>query len=279
MTMTYYCEDDDIFTTSESLEDSEDVNDVFNGPDTSSSKDIDEDDLCNIYSRISLKDVIAKVVSDLSAICEDCDVEMMFEDPNNSDFLYDPIKIPLEKYIQRIIQLTKIEIDHPCAKTLVIMAYIYIMRIHTENQKDKLISKLNLHRMTFICLMIASKMSCDIPYNNLYYARISGTFSCAAVNNMEIECLNVLHWELNVTVEECKSVMSKLFPDLMTQSPQPKKINDNIPIPYSGKFIALHKGFGWSLSQFRTRMNNRFVVKQRKVQYKERGFGDKNRKS
>lgn len=115
--------------------------------------------------------------------------------PSYEEFKNEPTNIPLETYIKRVLKLTRSEPQ--CA----LMAVVYIERM--KNTCPGLeISQTNVRRIVFTAMLIASKVIQDIPYNNKFWAAISGTYAVNKVNKMEIDMLMLMDWKTNVDEKE-----------------------------------------------------------------------------
>jgi len=116
------------------------------------------------------------------------------DDPAMAVFASEPT-VPMDDYIRRIIKLTRLPEEG------VLAALIYLERI-VRAYPQLSVTTLNIHRLFLTAAMLASKMMLDIPYQNTFWARVSGTYSTAALNQMELELLPLLDFNLYVSDEE-----------------------------------------------------------------------------
>ncbi|KAG0054817.1 hypothetical protein BGZ83_010379 [Gryganskiella cystojenkinii] len=84
------------------------------------------------------------------------------------------------------------------------------------------INSFNIHRLLIVCLMVAAKFTSDHFYSNGRYAKVGG-LSLLELNQLELEFLFTIRFELNVKEEELQRVGNALlrFRDKeMTPAPQ-----------------------------------------------------------
>ena len=115
-------------------------------------------------------------------------------DPGYEHFANEPVRVPLRTYIQRIVKLARTE------PSCIILAGSFLGRLAAFGD-GVTISDNNVRRLTFVAVMLASKFLHDIPYTNKFWARISGTYSLAEVNQMELDMLHLLDFDLNMSRE------------------------------------------------------------------------------
>lgn len=159
---------------------------------------VDNPDLLSVAAQNAARHILAKV---------DRTLVLDVDHPSYADFKNEPVNVPLDIYITRLVKLFKSD------ATIVAAAVIYMDRLLANNERLKL-TEVNTHRLTFLCLMAASKVMSDIPYNNKYMARVSGTWSLPRVNKMEHEFLRLINFELYVSREESSRTIRRLTTDM-----------------------------------------------------------------
>lgn len=142
--------------------------------------------------------------------------------------------VPIISYLQRLRE------QSCCSNVCFIMVYVYIVRIlnnldepythctpmttrfhspmHVRSMSpssgtNNPISVLTIHRLVLACLVVASKHTDDVYYNNLFYAKIGG-ISLLEMNKLEIEVMSLLQCHLNIKEEElwaCWNAMCSEF--------------------------------------------------------------------
>ena len=103
-------------------------------------------------------------------------------------------KISLSEYIDRMIRYC------PASEATYTVMYIYLDRI-ANSSDEAFINKHTLHRLVLAAFVVASKYCDDVFETNSYYARVGG-ISVAEINNLEIEFLSRLHFDLFVPLNE-----------------------------------------------------------------------------
>lgn len=100
----------------------------------------------------------------------------------------------LHQHIVRVAKETRIE---PAAMAA---AVIYIERILTQHHALSL-SEVNASRMALVAMLVAAKITTDMPYSNKWWAKVSGEFTLDDLNAMEIEFIKLLGFQ-NLHIEE-----------------------------------------------------------------------------
>ena len=117
------------------------------------------------------------------------------------DCIYIP-EISIKDYMLRIYNYSK------CNNVCSLSSYINLKILI-----DKGIIKLtiyNIHRLLLISIMIFSKFYDDDYYSNLYWSRIGG-ISLEDLNNLEIEYLNLLDYNININTEKYEKYNTLFF--------------------------------------------------------------------
>lgn len=120
-----------------------------------------------------------------------------------NDFSSEPIQIPLDQYIGRLIRLFK------CDPVIVLLALKYIEKILSTYNTLQL-TQYNIRRIVFIACMLVTKVVEDVPYSNKQWSEKSGTYSVYQVNKMEREMLILLNHTLMITKEHISEYLSEL---------------------------------------------------------------------
>jgi len=105
---------------------------------------------------------------------------------------HQPSPISIKNYLKRIHQY--LHFSHYGDEAFV-LGLVYMQR-STSTWSD-----LNLHRLLFVAIMIATKMHNDFTFKNSYYARVAG-LPVAEVNDLEARLLKMLDWDTFVQPEE-----------------------------------------------------------------------------
>ena len=126
----------------------------------------------------------------LTDICEESSKD---KDTNNK--LIKPFiskKIPsisIEKYLERLISHTKMEIS------TLILILIYIDKI-CKNNKFRL-NYFNIHKLIVTSMLISIKYNEDDFFSNSFYAKVGGV-SITELNHLEYEFLSLIDFDLYV---------------------------------------------------------------------------------
>ena len=138
---------------------------------------------------------------------------------NNSDFNNDPSHIPLGTYLRRVAKLSMPAGVHEDnsdfvynSKMCIVYMYLYIQMFMKENVY---LYKNTVCRVCFVGFMMAHKIIHDIPYNNRFFAAISGTWGNPQVNRMEIEFMKMLDWKICLSQNDIISFIQKYNTDNM----------------------------------------------------------------
>ncbi len=81
-----------------------------------------------------------------------------------------------------------------CSESCYIVALLYIDRIVQKHSNLK-VTRLNVHRLYLIAMVLAIKFNEDNYYTNEYYSSVGG-ISCEEVNQLESEMLQLLKYDL-----------------------------------------------------------------------------------
>ena len=126
----------------------------------------------------------------LTDICEESSKD---KDTNNKlikPFLSKKIpSISIEKYLERLISHTKMEIS------TLILILIYIDKI-CKNNKFRL-NYFNIHKLIVTSMLVSIKYNEDDYFSNSFYAKVGGV-SITELNHLEYEFLSLIDFELYV---------------------------------------------------------------------------------
>jgi hypothetical protein len=101
--------------------------------------------------------------------------------------------IPIFEYISRLRRYSS------CSDTCFIAAVIYLDL--AQQLSGIFVDSLNVHRLLVTCVMVASKFLDDKCQRNMVYAEIGG-LSVMELNQLEVELLKSIHFNLNITPEQ-----------------------------------------------------------------------------
>ena len=120
-------------------------------------------------------------------------------------------KISLPQYLQRIMHYC------PTTRSAYIVSFIYLHRVAAKCGHD-FIHTNSIHRLLIACVVLGSKFCDDHFKKNSFYARVGG-FTVEELNEMEVELLRKLDYELFVGKSEYiafeKFVYSTMVEDML----------------------------------------------------------------
>merc|ERR1719327_2300008 len=96
----------------------------------------------------------------------------------------------------------------PCSSHCFVYAIIYVDRILRVNPHFKL-SDLNVHRIFFTALVVASKFYDDEYYSNSWYGRVGGV-NAPELNILEVAFLKLIKFKLVVTPQEYEMYLTSV---------------------------------------------------------------------
>eukprot|EP00826_Nyctotherus_ovalis_P011569 TRINITY_DN13009_c0_g1_i5.p1 TRINITY_DN13009_c0_g1~~TRINITY_DN13009_c0_g1_i5.p1 ORF type:complete len:132 (+),score=37.88 TRINITY_DN13009_c0_g1_i5:24-398(+) len=82
---------------------------------------------------------------------------------------------------------------------VLVAALVYVRRLQERTRVR--VTRYEIHRLIATVLMVSVKYNCDNYYSNKYYA-LSAGLSLIEINTLEREMLELLNYELEVTVEK-----------------------------------------------------------------------------
>jgi hypothetical protein len=87
-----------------------------------------------------------------------------------------------------------------CSDECFVLALVFIDRVCQKNSWVK-VSELTAHRLVMTALLISAKLHDDVYYSNKYYAKVGG-LSLEETNALEAAMLNLLEWQISVSVND-----------------------------------------------------------------------------
>lgn len=112
-----------------------------------------------------------------------------------------PPSIKLEKYVSRIMSLSK------CEENTIIHALVLIDSLCEKN--NIFLTKVNIHRILITSVVIAIKYLEDIYFSNNYYSKVGG-ISLKDLNQYEVEFLKMLDFNVYVKPEVYENYMNSI---------------------------------------------------------------------
>eukprot|EP00756_Hemistasia_phaeocysticola_P031354 Hpha_TRINITY_DN16348_c0_g1::TRINITY_DN16348_c0_g1_i3::g.59308::m.59308 len=135
----------------------------------------------------------------------------MEEDMEKGELPYTPFDmkhkiapvIDLRAYVQRLKKYFY------CSPECFLVAYVLIDRLVDKFRDRFRIASYSMHRMLLTALMTAAKMRDDKFYTNRYYAQVGG-ISVTELNFLECYFLNMLDWNIHVSLEHYRAYQTEL---------------------------------------------------------------------
>lgn len=87
-----------------------------------------------------------------------------------------------------------------CSDSCLVVSLVYIDRV-VKLHPNFSVSNLSIHRLLAMSMVLSAKFLDDIYYSNAYYAKVCG-LQLKEFNILEAMLLNLLCWQLDVTLEE-----------------------------------------------------------------------------
>lgn len=111
--------------------------------------------------------------------------------PDYLKFVCEPT-IDIEDFLHRIIVRSKL------SKRIVLVALYYIESL-LISLPDRDLSQYNTHRMLLVSIILAHKFLIDHAFENRYWVDLcGGVYSLSLINEMELEFLKALDYDLNI---------------------------------------------------------------------------------
>jgi len=159
--------------------------------------------------RNKLVNVLADV---LTRLCERNDRLMVKNTTVTRFHALQPPQITINFYLKRIAQYSN------CSEECFVLALIYIDRLIRKNG-NFLVNSLNVHRLIITSIMLGAKFFDDQYFNNTYFGKIGGV-SCKEINQLEIEFLFMINFNLFVQTDIYKTYNVRLFSQTLKSNGQ-----------------------------------------------------------
>ncbi|KAJ2493063.1 cyclin-like protein interacting with PHO85 [Coemansia sp. RSA 2050] len=137
--------------------------------------------------------------------------------------------IDLETYLSRIVKYC------PCQSEVFLGLIVYMQQMIDRCARRRLpftVDAFSIHRLVITGVAIASKWFSDVFFTNSRYAKVGG-LSVAELNNLELQFLSIIDFDLGIQPEVLQAIGSDLFAGKLPWLA-------NADIPYSATHIALH---------------------------------------
>lgn len=120
--------------------------------------------------------------------------------------IFNSSKVPslsIKNYLRRFYKFSKASLES------YILSLIYLDRL-SEKYNEFFLNEVNSHKLILTAFSLASKYNDDLRLKNTDIGKIGGV-RALDLNNMEIELLNLLEYNLSVNNQEFFSYLSELF--------------------------------------------------------------------
>lgn len=111
--------------------------------------------------------------------------------------------ITIEEYLVRLQRYTK------CSPCCFVMALAYINACYKEHPETRPCS-LSIHRLVLTGVLLASKITDDKHYSNVFWARVGGV-SLPDLNRLELQMLALLNFRLLITPEAFRRYLNVII--------------------------------------------------------------------
>ncbi|KAJ2000842.1 cyclin-like protein interacting with PHO85, partial [Coemansia thaxteri] len=128
--------------------------------------------------------------------------------------------IDLETYLSRIVKYC------PCQSEVFLGLIVYMQHIIDRCARRRLpftVDAFSIHRLVITAVTIASKWFSDVFFTNSRYAKVGG-LSVAELNNLELQFLSLVDFDLGIQPEVLQAIGSDLFAGKL-----PRLANAQIP--------------------------------------------------
>ncbi|KAJ2496096.1 cyclin-like protein interacting with PHO85 [Coemansia sp. RSA 1972] len=115
--------------------------------------------------------------------------------------------IDLETYISRILKYC------PCQNEVFLALIVYLQQLIDRcgrRQAPFTVDAYSIHRLVITAVTIGSKWFSDVFFTNSRYAKVGG-LSVAELNNLELQFLSIIDFDLNVRPETLQAMGTDLF--------------------------------------------------------------------
>ncbi|KAJ2829806.1 cyclin-like protein interacting with PHO85 [Coemansia sp. 'formosensis'] len=115
--------------------------------------------------------------------------------------------IDLETYLSRIVKYC------PCQSEVFLSLIVYMQQMIDRCARRRLpftVDAFSIHRLVITGVAIASKWFSDVFFTNSRYAKVGG-LSVAELNNLELQFLSIIDFDLGIQPEVLQAIGSDLF--------------------------------------------------------------------
>ncbi|KAJ2884399.1 cyclin-like protein interacting with PHO85 [Coemansia aciculifera] len=115
--------------------------------------------------------------------------------------------IDLETYLSRIVKYC------PCQSEVFLGLIVYMQQMIDRCARRRLpftVDAFSIHRLVITGVAIASKWFSDVFFTNSRYAKVGG-LSVAELNNLELQFLSIIDFDLGIQPEVLQAIGSDLF--------------------------------------------------------------------
>ncbi|CAN8069329.1 unnamed protein product [Agarophyton chilense] len=130
------------------------------------------------------------------------------QEPSVFHALQPPSITPVE-YLRRLARYAF------CSRSAFILAFYYLDKIANLPQASLKVNSLSIHRLLLTATLLATKMVDDILYDNAHFAKVGG-LDMQELNTLELDMLNVLHFELCVSAEQFEAFERSVLNDVLS---------------------------------------------------------------
>jgi hypothetical protein len=114
-------------------------------------------------------------------------------------------KISLLSYLERLISLCEIELN-----TAIIMGIYFERGVNLVKSSGVSLNEISIYRLILISMIVSVKYSVDEHYDNDFYSKAGG-ISLVELNQIEVNFLNFLNFDLNVDIYQFKHMEMKYY--------------------------------------------------------------------
>lgn len=158
---------------------------------------------------------IQKIHNLINRLMKDCETSLNDENYNDvnikasDDVLFlkskKKTKISLLSYLERLISLCEIELN-----TAIIMGIYFERGVNLVKSSGVSLNEISIYRLILISMIVSVKYSVDEHYDNDFYSKAGG-ISLVELNQIEVNFLNFLNFDLNVDIYQFKQMEMKYY--------------------------------------------------------------------
>ncbi|KAJ2724018.1 cyclin-like protein interacting with PHO85 [Coemansia sp. Benny D115] len=115
--------------------------------------------------------------------------------------------IDLDTYISRILKYC------PCPNEVFLGLIVYMQQMIDQCARRRMpftVDAYSIHRLVITAVTVGSKWFSDVFFTNSRYAKVGG-LSVAELNNLELQFLSIVDFDLNIQPEVLQAIGSDLF--------------------------------------------------------------------